>query len=189
MDGLLIFTQGLLFTSPFIQNNSYFSQFLTRSLPTLRAWPEVEDYITSELYPPVFDGSQAQNYTDQIARGAALTSELVFTCNTFYMNKAYGNNTYAYYFTVPPALHGDDIAYTYFNGPSEDVQSDPIAIALQEYITHFAATGNPNQPGVPYFPIYSKNATVQELGISGIEQVMDPTANQRCDWWQKALYV
>lgn len=79
--------QGLLFTSPFIQNNSAFNQYLTTSLPTLRSWPAVEEYISDELYPPVFDGSQAQNYTDQIARAAAVSSELVFTCNTYYMNK------------------------------------------------------------------------------------------------------
>lgn len=145
------------------------------------------DYIIS-LYPPVFDGTQAQGYTNQIARSAALTSELVFTCNTFYLNDAYDNNTYAYYFTVPPALHGQDVAYTYYNGPSEDVLNDQVAIALQEYITHWAATGNPNQPGVPFFPIYSDNATVQDLNATGISQVMDPTANERCAWWQKALY-
>ena len=140
--------QGLLFTSPFIQNDTSLEQYLTNALPTLNAWPAVRDYITETLYPPVFDGSQAQNYTDQIARAAALSSELVFTCNTRYLNKAYGNNTYAYYFTVPPALHGQDVAYSFYNGPSESVVSDEIAIALQEYITHWAATGNPNQAGV-----------------------------------------
>lgn len=183
--------QGLLFTSPFIQSNADFKEDVegSGSLPTLRAWPAVSDYIRNELYPPIFDGSQAMGYTDQIARAAALTSELVFTCNTFYLNKAYGNETYAYFFTVPPALHGQDIAYTYFNGPSEDVANDRIAIALQEYITQWAETGNPNSEGVPHFPIYSDDATVQVLNITGIDQMMDPTANERCNFWQKALYV
>lgn len=102
--------------------------------------------------------------------------------------RSYNNQTYAYYFTVPPALHGQDVPYTYFNGPSESVVNDTIAIAMQEYITHWAATGTPNQPGVPFFPIYGKNASVQDLGTTGIFQFVDPTANQRCDWWQKALY-
>ena len=147
-------------------------------------------------------------YTNQIARAAALISELyvitplqidspvtnracsVFTCNTFYLDKAFGNDTYSYYFTIPPALHGEDVPYTYFNGPNPvNVLNTEIAIALQEYITHFAETGSPNEAGVPFFPMYGSNATVQVLNITGISETMDPTANYRCDWWQKMLYV
>lgn len=181
--------EGLLFTSPFIQNNSDFAESLQTNFPTIRAWPQVLEYITNTLYPPIFDGSQAQGYTNQIARAAALTSEAIFTCNTFYLDKAYGNNTYAYFFTIPPALHGEDVPYTYYNGPSSSVLSTPIAIALQEYITHFAETGNPNEPGVPHFIMYGNNATVQDLNITGITEMMDPAATYRCNWWQKALYV
>jgi len=151
----------------------------------------VVDYITNVLYPPIFDGSQAMSYTNQIARAAALDSELIFTCNTFYLDKAYANTTYSYFFTVPPALHGSDIAYTYYNGPTDPDPVDPsasVAIALQEYITHFAETGSPNQPGVPSFVMYGANATVQNLNITGITEQMDPAANQRCNWWQRVLY-
>ena len=185
--GKLIVIQGLLFTSPFIQNNSAFDQQVALSIPT--APSAVIDYVTNVLYPPVFDGSQAMNYTNQIARASALTSEFIFTCNTFFLDKAYGNNTFSYFFSVPPALHGNDIAYTYYNGPSPSVVSVPIAIALQEYITSFAEDGNPNEAGVPYFNMYGANATVQVLNITGISEAMDGAANQRCNWWQKALYV
>ncbi|KAK3074939.1 hypothetical protein LTR53_002179, partial [Teratosphaeriaceae sp. CCFEE 6253] len=181
--------EGLLFTSPFIQNDTAFAAQIVNNEPTLAAYPDTIDYITQTLYPPIFDGSQAMNYTNQIARAAAATSEFIFTCNTFYLDKAYGNKTYAYFFTVPPALHGNDIAYTYFNGPSSSVISTTVAIALQEYITHFAETGSPNEEGVPYFVMYGQSATVQNLGLTSISGVMDPTANERCNWWQKALYV
>lgn len=192
------------FTSPFIQNNTAFDQSIALALPTVRAWPSVLSYISNTLYPPIFDGSQ--NYTNQIARAAALTSELYvvlrsiprgygtngtcrsFTCNTLYLNKAYGNDTYAYFFTVPPALHGDDVPYTFYNGPNPAVRNTQVAIALQEYITHFAETGSPNERGVPNFDMYGPNAEVQVLGITGISEAMDPTANYRCNWWQKALY-
>ncbi|KAK3111790.1 hypothetical protein LTR53_012598 [Teratosphaeriaceae sp. CCFEE 6253] len=181
--------EGLLFTSPFFQNDTAFAAQIVNNEPTLAAYPDTIDYITQTLYPPIFDGSQAMNYTNQIARAAAATSEFIFTCNTFYLDKAYGNKTYAYFFTVPPALHGNDIAYTYFNGPSSSVISTTVALALQEYITHFAETGSPNEAGVPYFVMYGQNATVQNLGLTSISGVMDPTANERCNWWQKALYV
>ena len=189
-------------------NNAEFKAGIVTSLPTIRAWPSILNYVANTLYPPVFDGSQAQGYTDQIARGAALASELYvqiyharlaqntdsldssFTCNTFYLDKAFGNQTYSYFFTIPPALHGQDIPYSYFNGPNPDEVAVPrIAIALQEYITNFAMTGSPNGPGVPNFPIYGPQATVQELNVTGITQTTDPTANYRCNWWQKALFV
>jgi carboxylesterase type B len=111
-----------------------------------------------------------------------------FTCNTFYLDKAYKNNTYSYFFSVPPALHGEDVAYTYYNGPNSAVIAPQIAMALQEYITNFAENGSPNGAGVPHFQMYGPDATVQDLNITGITEVMDPAANYRCNWWQKALY-
>ncbi|KAK4981106.1 hypothetical protein LTR66_010207 [Elasticomyces elasticus] len=186
--------EGLLFTSPFVQNNSAFAASIVASFPTVAAYPKILAYITDVLYPPIFDGSQAMNYTDQIGRAAALTSEVIFTCNTYYLDRAYANKTHSYLFAVPPALHGNDIPYTYFNGAnataaSTAVIAPQIAVALQEYIVDFAETGMPNGPGVPFFNIFGANATVQTLGISGITQMMDPAANARCAWWQKALYL
>lgn len=183
--------EGLLFTPPFIQNDTAFEAFVLQSLPSIKAVPSALEYITKTLYPPVFDGTQAQNYTDQIGRAAAFISEGVFTCNTHYLDKAYKNETYAYFFTVPPALHGFDVPYTYYDdtGVSSSVLSPKIAIALQEYLTEFAMTGMPNEKGVPYFPMYGSNSTVQNLGATGIMGQKDPTANARCDWWQKVLYV
>lgn len=123
------------------------------------------------------------------AKGCILTSHSVFTCNTFYLDKAYNNDTYSYYFSVPPALHGEDVAYTYYNGPNPSAVIAPkIALALQEYITHFAETGTPNEAGVPYFRMYGSNATVQNLNITGINEIRDPAANYRCDYWQTVPY-
>ena len=90
---------------------------------------------------------------------------------------------------MPPATHGEDIAYTYYNGDNSTVESVAVATTLQEYITHFAETGNPNEAGVPFFNMYGANATVEVLNITGFSQTMDPAANARCNWWQKALYV
>ena len=82
-----------------------------------------------------------------------------------------------------------DIPYTFYNGPNPSAVISPkIAMALQEYITNFAEKGSPNGPGVPHFQMYGPDATVQDLNITGISELMDPAANYRCDWWQKALY-
>ncbi|KAI5204271.1 carboxylesterase family protein-like protein [Aureobasidium subglaciale] len=190
--------EGLLFTSPFINNNSALNDFLTMGFPALGSMPETLNYITETLYPPVFDGSQAQNYTNQIGRVEAILSEAIFTCNAVWLNKAYNNETHAYLFNVSPSLHGQDIAYTYYNGngsatagtggTSLGVQNVPVAIAMQEYITEFAKTGNPNMRGAPFFPMYGSNATVQALGPRTIAPMRDPAASARCAWWQKGLF-
>ena len=62
--------------------------------------------------------------------------------NTFCLDKAFSNQTYAYQFSVPPGLHGEDVAYTFSNGPANDVGSDSAAVALQQYITSFASRGD-----------------------------------------------
>lgn len=188
-------SQGLLFTSPFTKSTTDIKTQLSSILPSVRAFPDVLSYIVNTLYPPIFDGSQAQNYTTEIERASALTAELSFTCNTFYLSTALLNQTYNYLFSVPPALHGLDVRYTFYNAnaTSDDdmtgVISPKVAVALQEYITNFAMKGQPNGQGVPHFDMYGPNATVQNLNVTSIHEMRDPAANERCRWWQKALYV
>lgn len=193
---MLTHPQGLYFTPPYLHNSTDIQNQVAGMIPSIRAFPQILDYITSSLYPPVFDGTQAQGYTNNLDRASALIAEMIFTCNTYYLDKAYANGTYAYLFSVPPALHGFDVRYTFYNanvtGTSvlSGVPNPAIALALQEYITNFAMRGDPNQKqGLPHFDLYGENATVQNLNVTGISQLRDPAANARCDWWQKALYV
>ena len=151
----------------------------------------MKETIVNVLYPPVFDGSYP--YTTQYQRAALIISESIFTCNTYYLSKAYGNNTYSYLFAVPPAIHAQDVAYTYYDGgaASKDptgVTNTTIAITLQEFITSFAKTSIPVATSVERFKTYSQDANVLELNVNGIKEVRDSNANARCDWWQKALY-
>jgi carboxylesterase type B len=188
--------EGLLFTPPYSQNTTDILDNLAITIPSIMAYPEVLDYVTNTLYPQDFSGAQAQGYTNNLDRAAAIISELAFTCNTFYLDKAFKNQTYAYLFSAPPALHGFDVPYTFYNAnetstsPIRGVPNPAIAIALQEYITNFAIRGTPNQAGVvPHFDLYGANATVQNLNVTGITQLRDPVANERCNWWQKGLFA
>ncbi|KAI9694223.1 MAG: hypothetical protein M1820_009122 [Bogoriella megaspora] len=186
--------EGLLFSSPFVQNDTASVAQLQEFFPD--ADPLVILYISTQLYPSVFDGSQG--YTSQLQREALLVSEYVFTCNDFYLAKAFGNQTYEYVFSVPPGIHGEDIPYTFFNGiisnvPASGAQSSAVAIALQEYVTNFAETGDPNGDGLVNFPMYGPNATVQIINVNpdqsvNLTQGIDPAANSRCNWWQQAQY-
>lgn len=182
--------EGLLFTSPFITNDSDLTAYIHSSMPAIL--PSALTTVVQSLYPAEFNGSLP--YTDQLSRAALLVSESVFTCNTRALDLAYGNKTFSYYFSVPPGLHGEDVAYTFFNGDTTTSdEGSPVnatvAAALQDYITSFTMNGNPNEKGVPYFPLYGTNSSTQVINIGKLgTQVTDTTANDRCAWWQKALY-
>ncbi|EME40268.1 hypothetical protein DOTSEDRAFT_74915 [Dothistroma septosporum NZE10] len=180
--------EGLVFTSPFVSNNSAFDAFITDYLPSLANLPSVAQTIFDVLYPPIFDGSQAQGYTNQLARASAALGEQAFTCNTYYLDKAFNNQTYSYLFIVPPAVHGQDRAYTFYDGPAPQVDQD-VALAMQRYVTRFAMYGDPNGEETPQFDVYGDEAMVQVLKTDGFGQTRDPAANERCEWWQKALYA
>lgn len=195
--------EGLSFSSPYITNKSTFDEYVLKSFPTITT--SVASYIENDLYPPRMPGTLGTTgYADETGRVDLTVSESSFTyvqictiqcsdtdkprCNTYYLDKAFGNNTYAYQFSVPPALHGQDIAYTFYNGPSGSVVPR-IAVALQQYITSFVVDGVPSGPTLPLFPSYGNDSKIIDLNATSISQVLDPVANKRCDFWQKSLYV
>ena len=112
-------------------------------------------------------------------------------CNTNYLDRAYGNQTYAYEFSVPPGTHGSDVPYTFFGtniaADNLQVKSGPVAVALQEYITSFAENGSPSGPQLPHFPLYGNRSRVENLNATSLTEITDDTANARCKWWQLGL--
>ncbi|KAI9829586.1 MAG: hypothetical protein M1819_006091 [Sarea resinae] len=175
--------EGLLFTDPAATNDSSFAAYIQANFPDMS--PSILQYVTGTLYPSVFNGTYG--YTDQYSRAALAVSEAIFTCNTYYLDRAFDNRTYAYIFSVPPGIHGSDTKYTYRNGKTSGVNGT-IALALQDYITSFAETGSPNRAGVPRFDLFGNGSQTMDLNITGIRETIDPAANARCLWWQKALY-
>jgi carboxylesterase type B len=177
--------EGVYFTDPRIMDDTGLAAYLRSTFPGVQ--DSVVSYIISTLYPAVYDGSQP--YRNGLQRTIFLLSELIFTCNTNYLARAYDNKTYNYQFSVPPALHGFDIPYTFYNGAVPNrFFNTTVAVALQEYITSFAKDGVPNVEGLPEFPIYGPEGTELNLNVTGIGPIPDPTNNPRCLYWQKALY-
>ena len=177
--------EGVFFTDPRVTSDEDLATFIRQQFPSIQ--DSVVSYIIDTLYPAVYDGTQP--YRNGLDRTIFINSELIFTCNTVYLAKAYGGNTYNYQFSVPPGLHALDIPYTFYSGVSTDPTfNTTIAIALQEYLTSFAKNGVPSGEGFPSFPLYGPTANEQNLNISGIRTMMDTTDNPRCSYWQKALY-
>lgn len=177
--------EGLEFMDPFAQNETTFEADLRIYFPTITT--SAITYISQTLYPPIFDGSYG--YTNPTGRSDYFVTEAFFTCSTNYLGRAYDNKSYNYIFSVPPSLHGDDIVYTYYNGPNPGVKNDTLAVMMQEYFTNFAMTGDPNGVGLVGFPMYGANATVLNLNLTMIGTMGDNVASERCLWWQKGLYA
>ena len=188
--------EGLLFADPRVNNETGFEQYIRSRFPDIR--PGIVEYILGTLYPQRYDGSQP--YTSFFARFVLFLSDAFFTCNTNMLvaaateaSRESGNgmsNSYTYEFAVPPGIHGQDLAYTFYNGPSASVTSKEVAELLQDYIVSFAMTGKPSShaAGDATFYPYRRNDDALILNVTGPSVIRDPTANARCAWWQKALY-
>ena len=178
-------SEGPLFTPPNVQSDDQLAAYIHLNSPAMPL--SLVNYVVKVLYPAEYNGTQP--YKSPLERTILFITESSFTCNTYFLNKAYGNQTYSYQFAVPPGYHGFDIQYTFYNGQPTNLTADliaPVAKELQAYLTNFIMTGNPNGRGLPPFPMQGKNASMNSIGLT-IQTIKDDTSNQRCAYWQKGL--
>lgn len=177
--------EGPYFTPPSIEADSDVAAQLRYVLPY--APQKTIDYVTTVLYPTVFDGTYP--YTSHFERASFIASEIIFTCNTNYLSTAFANKTYSYLFAVAPGFHGQDVPFTFYSGGAvADPTYGTVARALQDFITSFAISGRPHADGIPEFRMYGNDTKVLVLNTTAVTEVTDSNANARCAWWQKALY-
>lgn len=181
--------EGLLFTPPIVQKQSEFVLAIQTIFPTANA--STISYITDVLYPPVYNGTYS--YTSAIGRTAQVISDFLVGCNANSLASALTPG-YAYLFSVPPALHGEDVPYTYFNGDTSTSDdglpvNSTVARAFQGYLTNFAMNGKPTSEGYQDFVIYGQNDTLTNIGLSGLgTRMKDPGAVPQCKFWVEAPY-
>lgn len=177
---------SLYISSKLVTNETSYRSFL-RSLITQNE--SALNYITQVLYPPIFDGSQG--YTSQAERNNLTIADAVIVCNTRSINQArFRPPTYAYEWFVPPAVHGADLQYTFYDfGPVAGINTT-VAEILQGYILQFAETGKPSDPD---FPPAGSGFRIQHVGSDfvgpalydgGVERVPD-----RCWFWKAVAYL
>ena len=142
--------------------------------------------IISRVYPPIYDGSFPYKTPQQ--RSDLAVKEYLISCNTVSIAEAYENRTHNYIFDIPPAIHAQDLAYTYNPNDPTPGFFPKIAVTLQRYLTHFVLTGNPNKKGLPSWPLYGKKAAAITLTTGGVEQSTSDAANARCAFWNRADY-
>ncbi|RDW69662.1 hypothetical protein BP6252_08682 [Coleophoma cylindrospora] len=176
-----------LFASPLVTSQDEFTNYIKLLLP--EASDDVITYVDTVLYPPNYNGSYS--YTTQLGRTTAFINDSWFVCNTRYIDRAFNSTAHGYYFDVGLGWHGDDIPYTYFNGVTNSTTTSSstnatIAIEMQRWFTTFAKTGNPNTDALLYIPVYGNNSQIMSLNIQA--PMTDDASNDRCSWWQQALY-
>jgi carboxylesterase type B len=181
--------EGLLFAPPAIQTQPEYESSLSQLFPTANS--STITTITDVLYPPVFNGSYG--YTDQIGRTALSIADVTIGCNAHYLASTFPS-AYAYLFSVLPGLHGEDVAYTFFNGDNSTsdegipVQVD-IAVPFQEYLISFAMNGVPAASGKERSVMYGGNNSVSNVGFGDFGvPVKDPAARAQCEFWREAPY-
>ncbi|KAJ5261063.1 hypothetical protein N7478_011658 [Penicillium angulare] len=184
---------GIMFTSPDSVKSDYLSKMLKEYYPFIQQ--NITDYSLDVLYPAVYNGSYP--YTNSLERTAFLIQESIFECNTEYLDWAYDAKTFAYEFSVPPALHGQDTLYTFYNKGKQgnqgglsglDVHNETIAFVMQDYFTSFAQSGIPSSALGPTFKRYGAERAMLDIGNETIRSIRDPTSASRCRFWQTAPY-
>ncbi|KAM0511442.1 hypothetical protein ACHAPE_009881 [Trichoderma viride] len=180
--------EGMTFTDPSTYDKEpLFRKQIEAIFPLLSS--EDVDFIFGTLYPQVYDGSQP--YTDSLGRAQLLIGEAALICNENAMVKAAIKQNLAafgYEYSIWPAVHGSDQVPLFSNGPTPGV--DPqVSSVLKSLIGGFVSHGSPNKsPTGLTAPPYGHDSSILNILVNASSVIRDPTANKRCDWWQKALY-
>lgn len=138
----------------------------------------------NELYPK---GNSSQG---EWLRNINFYGDIVFTCNGQILAEAY-KKAYRYAFEIAPAIHADDLAYTFYNGPGYDpkVKSDWAANVLQEWITDYTTYRKPGCGGTsPCFWKYGSDANTLSLNLTEVKIIKDPWDNEKCKFLQNEAF-
>ena len=180
--------ESILYT-PQISTDGEFTTYLTQFLKS--APNDTIQHITTVLYPNVLDGTYG--YTTQFGRAASLVYDVVYACNTRFLGTAFGEHAHNYRFQYPPATHGQDVSYTFYNGdPNFPDPTLPVNAALaeimQDYFVQFAIHRDPNNATLPHWPSYAKGSSILTFGANGVGTSVDDVSKTRCDYWQSAPF-
>ena len=176
--------EGRLFGNQSAKTNADFDTWVYVNFPS--ASSQVTSYIINSVYPPKYDGSLP--YTTPLERLELATKEFLISCNTFSIARAYEYKVFNYIFSIPPAIHAQDLAYTYYPTGVTPGFYPAVAIALQGYLAQFVLTGNPNRRGLPNFPEFAEQANVLNLTTDGVRSGLSDAANARCRYLLQGTY-
>ncbi|OCK81308.1 alpha/beta-hydrolase [Lepidopterella palustris CBS 459.81] len=164
--------EGTLFVNPNTTSAAAMRVYMLQYLPYLPT--ATVDFMLSNIYPP---NSSLPESEDTQRRLLLFASEGFITCNALDVARALPGRTAAYEFGVLPAFHGQDIAYTFYTSPNQNVENETLAMELQADLMGFVK-------GDTDMPTFGPNGEVLLLDDEGarLEQV-DNGRLERCHWW------
>jgi len=182
--------EGLIFTDPRVQDNTAFKAYFQGLMPSIPA--AKINALATTVYPEDFSG--AQPYTTQTGRLKLAISEAIVLCNAFATDIAYQNTTRNMKFSVWPALHANDVAFTFYNGEPVDWLGIPIpggiARQMQQWFVDYAISGVTGGSSATILPVYTSQNKILNVTDTGNTVVQpDPAANSRCRFWVEGLYA
>ncbi|KAH8697917.1 carboxylesterase [Talaromyces proteolyticus] len=177
--------EGRSFGSPLVTDESQYLQYLRELLPSASA--DIINYLDNHLYSQRSNWSNDPNRNERDRLINTIT-DYFFICNNRYIDTAYQDiGSWGYYFDVPPGVHAQDLAYTFYNPGADSKINVTIARQMQSYFANFIQTGDPNAPGLPTLVSYREGSMLRSLHANAL--VKDTAATDRCAWWQQALYA
>ncbi|RPA98607.1 alpha/beta-hydrolase [Choiromyces venosus 120613-1] len=165
------FEAGMQFPSPDDVKEGMFDSILNGFYPLA---PEALKRKALALYP--YQGPGIPEWL----RTSALWGDTVFNCNHVWLAKSF-QKSFRYVFNLPPATHGQDVAYTFYTGPAPAIANETTAIIHQQYITDYVIRGEPGCEKGACFPKYGRCADALAVNVTEIKVVRDPWATERCD--------
>ncbi|KAF7327297.1 COesterase domain-containing protein [Mycena kentingensis (nom. inval.)] len=131
-----------------------------------------------------------------VAQANLVQGESIFICPSYFLLRAFANNSYKAEFAVPPALHGNDIVY-YFPGTSTPPFNNTQFInAFAQSFSNFIISLDPNvkvsNTITPPWPLYSLGSVEMlfnrtAAGAPDVRVVpTDEALDLRCAFWNEA---
>ena len=184
--------EGSVFVDPAITTNEQVNTLFDDNFPSVNQ--TTRDQLVS-YYPPA---PVPGRYTTEFDRVSNLIGEWAISCNARYLAQAYNGMTYSYQYSIPPGLHGQDLALAFWRPELNLPTLEPYGIVFQSYLTSFVRSGNPNTyrekgttPKSIEFPKtkVGKNIKVLDINLPGFSEVTDKhVPKDRCAWWQSGVW-
>ncbi|KAK4502914.1 hypothetical protein PRZ48_006341 [Zasmidium cellare] len=125
--------------------------------------------------------NQSSAATGQQQRAANIYAETTFVCPSYWLAEAFSNNemggqSYKYQFSVPPALHGDDL-HAFFYPLDDQPYTSDFKIAFQRMVGNFITNSNPSI------------SQQEDIGISRSQNVSSDVRGAAVNWPPFSIYA
>ncbi|PPQ63569.1 hypothetical protein CVT24_004866 [Panaeolus cyanescens] len=160
---------------------------------------QVAEYAQN-LFPemtPAQAQAAAQQYAGtgtNIAQAIGIMGEGIFICPTYNLLKAFNGHAFKSEFAIPPANHGDDVAYYFPNGNTPKFANPAFNKAFPQSFLNFAMALNTNakfDPAniTPFWPEFDgSNEMLFNKTVAGAPDIRvietDDALLSRCNFWE-----